>query len=294
MEPSTPSPPPAPSASPPYSKWTVDAGTDTTSPPTFAATLADPRAVVTAHALPAPAIPPASPLPFLHTIERLKTTPREGWRRFAIPNGESIADHMHRMALMTFLAPAQLRARGLDVDRAARMALVHDMAESLVGDITPVDGIAKADKAQREAGAMDWLCGRLLGADRAADADAPPDGDRTGARAGMAAGGAEMRELWCEYEAGTTLTARFVHDVDKVELVLQMVEYERRGKGMLDLGEFAHVIERIDLPAMREWAADAMRERAELWKQFGKDPSEADIGRKLAERALPGNAGTEE
>lgn len=30
------------------------------------------------------------------------------------------------------------------------MALVHDMAESIVGDITPYDGIDKATKHQQE------------------------------------------------------------------------------------------------------------------------------------------------
>lgn len=30
------------------------------------------------------------------------------------------------------------------------MALVHDMAESLVGDLTPADGISKDDKHKHE------------------------------------------------------------------------------------------------------------------------------------------------
>ena len=30
------------------------------------------------------------------------------------------------------------------------MALVHDLAESMVGDITPHDGVSKEDKYQRE------------------------------------------------------------------------------------------------------------------------------------------------
>ena len=31
-----------------------------------------------------PPIEPTSPLPFFHMLERLKTTKREGWRRFGI------------------------------------------------------------------------------------------------------------------------------------------------------------------------------------------------------------------
>ena len=35
--------------------------------------------------------------------------------------------------------------------RCIRMALVHDLAESLVGDITPNDGVSKEEKYRREA-----------------------------------------------------------------------------------------------------------------------------------------------
>ena len=34
--------------------------------------------------------------------------------------------------------------------RCIKMALVHDMAESIVGDITPHDGVSDADKHQQE------------------------------------------------------------------------------------------------------------------------------------------------
>ncbi len=46
---------------------------------------------------------------------------------------------MYRMSLITMLAPPSLAAR-LDLPRCMKMCLVHDMAESLVGDITAVDG----------------------------------------------------------------------------------------------------------------------------------------------------------
>lgn len=75
---------------------------------------------------------------FLHIIERLKTTPREGWRRFEIHHGESIADHMYRMGIITMLCPNDA---GINKDRCVKMALIHDVAEALVGDITPPDNI---------------------------------------------------------------------------------------------------------------------------------------------------------
>jgi 5'-deoxynucleotidase YfbR-like HD superfamily hydrolase len=37
-----------------------------------------------------------------------------------------------------------------------------------------------------------------------------------------------IRDLWNEYEAGATPEAKFVKDLDRLELCLQTVEYERR------------------------------------------------------------------
>ncbi|KAK3082264.1 hypothetical protein LTS18_007820 [Coniosporium uncinatum] len=187
-----------------------------------------------------------SPVPFFHLLERLKTTKREGWRRFGINHGESIADHMYRMSILTMLAPASLSSR-LDVPRCTKMALVHDMAESLVGDITPVDGVLKSEKNRREAETMDYICSGLLG------------------KVGGGLAGEEVRQLWQEYEDGVTEESCFVHDVDKMELILQMVEYERSHGGRIDLGEFSWVAKKIVLPEVREWSDAVLREREEYW-----------------------------
>ncbi|KAK0914950.1 hypothetical protein LTR57_013749 [Friedmanniomyces endolithicus] len=194
----------------------------------------------------------ASPLPYFHLLERLKTTKREGWRRFGIHHGESIGDHMYRMSIITLLCPPTLAAR-LDISKCTRMALVHDMAEALVGDITPVDGVSKGEKSRREAESMDFLCAGLLG--------------RVLAGSGQAEG---IRRLWQEYEDGETAESVFVHDVDKMELLLQMMEYERSRQGKLDLGEFAWVAKRIVLPEVQAWASELLGERKEFWGRLGK------------------------
>ncbi|KAM0801670.1 HD domain-containing protein [Usnea florida] len=202
-----------------------------------------------------------SPLPFLHLLERLKTTKREGWRRFGITSGESIADHMYRMSVITMLAPPSLSSR-LDIPHCTKMALVHDMAELLVGDITPMDGVPKAEKKRREAETMEYLCcgGKgMLGE--------WGDGEQ----------GKGIRAIFREYEESRTLESLFVHDVDKMELLLQMVEYEKRGKGQLDLGEFTRVAQRIHLKEMKEWCQEVLRERVEFWKGLGKEASMLDM-----------------
>lgn len=182
-----------------------------------------------------------SPIPFFHLIERLKTTKREGWRRFGI-NGESISDHMYRMSIMTMFAPPELASR-LNIPHCTKMALVHDMAESLVGDITPVDtDVPKAEKARREAAVMDYITTSLLG-------NVP----------GGALSAQDIRRVFQEYEDNETLEAQFVHDIDKMELLLQMVEYERTHE--VDLSEFERVAGRVQLPEIQAWAAEVVKER---------------------------------
>ncbi|KAG9252664.1 HD domain-containing protein [Emericellopsis atlantica] len=188
-----------------------------------------------------------SALSFLHMLERLKTTKREGWRRFGIQRGESISDHMYRMSLISMFAPVSLRPK-LDLYKCMRMCLIHDMAELLVGDITPVDGVPKPEKNRREAATMDYLTKNLL--------RGVPGGPDVGD---------EIRSIWQEYEDSQTLDSHFVHDVDKIELLLQMVEYEKKGDGKLDLGEFAYVSRKMTLPEMQTWGEEIIREREEFW-----------------------------
>jgi putative hydrolase of HD superfamily len=49
-----------------------------------------------------------------------------------------------------------------------------------------------------------------------------------------------------------------------MELLLQMVEYEKRD-GKLDLGEFAYVATRITLPEMKTWGQEVLKEREAFW-----------------------------
>lgn len=195
-----------------------------------------------------PPTKPTSPIAFFHFLERLKTTKREGWRRFGLCTAESISDHMYRMSIMTMLAPPSLASR-LNVPHCTKMALVHDMAESLVGDITPVDGVPVPEKHRREAVTMDFLTEILLGQS-----------------SGFFKQGGEIREIWQEYEASKTLEAVFVHDIDKIELLLQAIEYERSNEGKVDLSEFLSVAENIQLQEVKVWCDEILHERNEYWK----------------------------
>jgi putative hydrolase of HD superfamily len=46
---------------------------------------------------------------------------------------------------------------GFDAAKCVKMAIIHDIAEAVVGDITPHDGVTKADKHAREAAAVERM-----------------------------------------------------------------------------------------------------------------------------------------
>lgn len=183
-------------------------------------------------------------LAFLHLIENLKTTPRAGWKNERLENTESIADHMYRMSIICLLCTDA----SLDRSRLVHLALIHDMAESLVGDITPTDGVPKHVKQQLEMEAMQSICDSYLPA------------SAHEARK-------EFMALFLEYEHKASPEARFVKDVDKYELVLQTIEYERRHDGSRNLEPFVRSSKEIEHPLVKGWCNDALAERDAFWKQ---------------------------
>jgi putative hydrolase of HD superfamily len=152
-------------------------------------------------------------LQFLHLIEKLKTTKRTGWIYSKVDKPESIADHMYRMSLMALLIPDDSL---VDKSRLVQMCLVHDVAECIVGDITPHDNISDQDKHLKEERAMNTLI-EILGNTLEAQ---------------------HMFELWKEYEQAQTKEAILAKDLDKFEMIVQAFEYEQRNATKESLESF--------------------------------------------------------
>jgi putative hydrolases of HD superfamily len=142
------------------------------------------------------------------------------------------------MALRGFSAP-----ENLDKNKCVMLALVHDLAESIVGDFTPYSGVSRDEKARREGLAIDYIS----------------DYWGSGAMPG------EVKALWEEFEAGESPESRHVQDVDKVEMMLQALEYEERFKGDVDLGEFFGVARKIKTPLCTDWANEILAQREVFW-----------------------------
>ncbi|KAF8874433.1 HD domain-containing protein [Infundibulicybe gibba] len=180
-------------------------------------------------------------LAFFHILERLKTQKRTGWVDHNIPNPESISDHMYRMAVL-----AMCSSDPTDISRCVMMSLVHDLAEAQVGDITPWEGISKAQKQELEAEAMHNFVHEMLHDSPAAQ---------------------RIQSLWEEYEAGQTSEAQFVKDLDRFEMASQALEYERSHHAETLQTFFDTSIPKIQHPEVRSWGNDLMVERQRLHSQ---------------------------
>lgn len=144
-------------------------------------------------------------------IQALKLLPRTGWLQRGLQNVESVADHSFGVAALA-LVVGDLYPE-LDRGRLLATALLHDMAEALIGDLPASASrlIGKAAKHSAERRAMLELLGGLPLADG-------------------------YLELWEEYSQGATPEARLVKALDRLEMLAQTLAYERAGAR--GLGEF--------------------------------------------------------
>jgi len=126
----------------------------------------------------------------------LKDLAREGWVRRGVGAPESVAAHSWGVAwLVMALLPPEL-----DRERALAYAVLHDLPEVRAGDIVPADGVSAEDKHARE---LAGLRGVLAGL---------PRGD-------------ELLRTWEAYEAQADPEARFVRQLDRLDMALQAAIY---------------------------------------------------------------------
>lgn len=150
-----------------------------------------------------------------YRLMRLKRLYRQGWLKRGLPAElcESVAEHSFGTALLALLVAGPGSGRGVEggaapggVDgaRAALMSLVHELGESYAGDITPVDGVSKEKKRELERASIR----RAL--------EGHPDA-------------AWFLGLWEEFEEGRSPEARFVRELDRLEMGLQAALHDAEG-----------------------------------------------------------------
>eukprot|EP01024_Parvocaulis_polyphysoides_P072816 TRINITY_DN9292_c0_g6_i1.p1 TRINITY_DN9292_c0_g6~~TRINITY_DN9292_c0_g6_i1.p1 ORF type:complete len:193 (+),score=38.49 TRINITY_DN9292_c0_g6_i1:159-737(+) len=183
---------------------------------------------------------------FLQLMQNLKTTKRTGWVKRNVKDPESIADHMYRMAAACFALKGKVQ---VDHGHCMKIAIVHDMAESIVGDFTPHCNVTKEEKYKLEKNAIEKIQ-KMLGEE--------------------SEGAKEVVELWNEYEKGETPAAKIVKDLDKLEMILQAHEYEKQQGA--ELQEFFDSTENSFKTDIGKQWAEEIRSRRQNGYQNGVHP----------------------
>ena len=132
-------------------------------------------------------------LNFLTTSGRLKFTYRYS-EVSKIPK-ESSAAHSWQLSLMVFLIADELNL-DINIERALKIAIIHDIAEALTGDVDMIlikdKKVTKEEKYQLEIKAINKL-------------------------QEFFSKSSKIKDLWQEYQENKTKEARFVKALDKIE-----------------------------------------------------------------------------
>ncbi|MDY0146208.1 MAG: HD domain-containing protein [Kiritimatiellia bacterium] len=159
-------------------------------------------------------------------FDHLKSLYRQGWLRAGIPkvHCETVAEHSLGVALLAlFLADAYFPQ--LDKGKLVRMGLLHDFGEIYAGDIVP-GKMSLTDKHELEKQSVELVFSQL------------PNG-------------ADYLAVWEEFERGETAEARFLKEIDRLEMGLQASVYEQEGFG--DLSVFFESTDRaLTTPELRQ------------------------------------------
>jgi|TARA_B100001105_G_C22120178_1_gene327165 putative hydrolase of HD superfamily len=142
-------------------------------------------------------------LDFFKNSANLKNIPRQGWiDKLSISSPESVSDHSYSMAIMCMIISD---LRNLNSEKILKMALLHDLAESIIGDFTP-EQIDKEKKKKLENNAFEKIVKNL------------PEQIKS-----------KYLEIWFEYQDNTSPEAKLIHQIDKLEMVLQAKIYQKNG-----------------------------------------------------------------
>ena len=156
-----------------------------------------------------------APTRFIQYVLQLKSVKRAGWvSKVHVSNPESVADHTFSMCAISMVLSDML---GLNTEKVMKMVILHDLAESIIGDYMPAE-ITKKHKLSREKKAMDSILCCL------------PSDIRS-----------NYRKIWHEYIANKTYVARFVHRTDKIDMILQARQYAKQGYSRKLLSHFCNL-----------------------------------------------------
>ncbi len=139
----------------------------------------------------------------------IKHLERQGWKRKNIKNPETVASHSWHMAILALYLSKDYE-KEYDFNKVINLCICHDLAESIIGDITPNDDLYK-NKKEIEKEAMKKI-------KKECNFD-------------------KVYDLFIEYEEKNTKEAKLANDLDQIDMYIQSLDYENKHKDK-DLSEF--------------------------------------------------------
>ena len=172
---------------------------------------------------------------FLKTVVNLKKIHRQGWiDKLSMKNPESVAEHSYSMAMMGMIMSD---IENQDSEKIIKMILLHDLAESEIGDYVPGE-IQLEEKKKLENEAFLKIIEPL------------PNNTKL-----------QYETLWKDYQKNDSAEAKMVHQLDKLEMVLQAKTYENEGYSKEKLKPFFESAENeITHPKLKELFRNIMNE----------------------------------
>ena len=134
-------------------------------------------------------------------IQALKNMSRTGWMQHGLRIAESVAEHSFESAL---LALELASAAGMDAEKAAVLALVHDVPEAIMGDMPK------------------WSSERVRRVDEEAMREIKSD---------------KIGELFREFEEGRSNEAKIARLCDLLATNIQARRYMKQGYDMAEIEE---------------------------------------------------------
>lgn len=187
-------------------------------------------------------------LKFIFDISRLMRLQRTGWVKCKVRAPETVAAHMYRMGLLGLLFSHQQKSDGLRlVADACIIGICHDMAECIIGDITPHCKVSPEDKQREEMLAFTQLVEHL------------PESLAT-----------DLLIPFRRYEEQKPgdFNAILTKDYDKFDMILQAFEYEKKEKRGRFLQQFFDSTKDVfNTRAVKKWQTALLQTREDHFMQ---------------------------
>jgi len=147
---------------------------------------------------------PQDLLSFTLKIGKSKKILRSGWIREKVKDPESVAEHSFRVSVLAMIVADKL---GLDKEKLIQMAILHDLGELVTGDLV-------------------WSRGKIIDLKKRQDKE---ELEKRGIKKifGLIGKEEQYTELYSEMIERKTEEAKFFWQLDKLEMAVQALEYEK-------------------------------------------------------------------